>query len=75
MKVLAVYFCSLGGCNGWGNVAADFEIYPPNEKDIRELEKKIADETSCTKAVVVNLIPLREKKDAASVRVLRKEFF
>ena len=64
MKALAVYFYSWGNCNGWGNVAADFEIYPPDEKDIRELEKKIAEETSCTKAVVVNLIPLRGKKDA-----------
>lgn len=58
MKVLAVYFYKWGDCVGWGNVAADFEMYPPNEKDIRELEKKIAEENSCTKAVVVNLIPL-----------------
>lgn len=58
MKVLAVYFYSWGNCNGWGNVAADFEVYPPSEKDILELEKKIVEEISLSKAVVVNLIPL-----------------
>ena len=64
MKVCAVYFYKWGDCVGWGNVAADFEMYPPNEKDIRELGKKIAEENSLTKAVVVNIIPLREEKDA-----------
>lgn len=49
MRVLAAYFYKWGDCVGWGNVAADFEMYPPNEKDIRELEKKIAEENSCPK--------------------------
>ena len=63
MKVLAVYFYKWGDCVGWGNGAADFEMYPPNEKDIRELEKKIAEETSTTKAAIINLIPLREEDE------------
>lgn len=63
MRVLAVYFYKWGDCVGWGNVPADFEMYPPNEKDIWELEKKIAEENYYTKAVVVNLIPLREEDE------------